>query len=74
MLEFDHLRMASRGGFNMSVHRADIKLSVTLALTSVTLFSTSAIGQSRRQDPISTDKTTVAPFVPDRQRGKQSRG
>ncbi len=44
----------------MSVHRAYIKLSVALALTSVALFTTSAFGQSPATSPNSTDKGIAA--------------
>lgn len=44
----------------MSLHRAYIKLSVALALTSVALFTTSAFGQSPATRPDSTDKGIAA--------------
>jgi hypothetical protein len=44
----------------MSVPLVCIKLSVALALTSVTLFTTSAFGQSPASKPNSTDSTTIA--------------
>ena len=44
----------------MSIHRAYIKLSVVLALTSVALFTTSAFGQSPATGPNSTDKGIAA--------------
>ena len=44
----------------MSIHRAYIKLSVALALTSVALFTTSAFGQSPATRPNSTDKGIAA--------------
>ena len=48
----------------MSIHRAYIKLSVALALTSVTLFTTSASGQSPATQPNSTDKGIAAAQEP----------
>jgi septal ring factor EnvC (AmiA/AmiB activator) len=42
----------------MSIHRPYIKLSIALALTSVTLFTISASGQSQAARPNSTDKGT----------------
>src|SRR5687767_427868 len=60
-IHFDHFRMASRIGFNMSsIPRAYSKLSVALALTSFALFTTSASGQSPATGLNSTDKPIVA--------------
>ena len=56
---FDHFRMASEGG-STCIHRAYIKLSIVLALTSVTLFTTSVFGQSPATRPNSTDKGIAA--------------
>jgi hypothetical protein len=44
----------------MLVHRASIKLTFTLALTAVTLLTTSASGQSTTTRPGNSDKETVA--------------
>jgi hypothetical protein len=44
----------------MLVHRASIELTVTLALTAVTWFTTSASGQSTTTRPGNSDKETVA--------------
>jgi hypothetical protein len=44
----------------MPVHCASIRLTVTLALTAVTLFTTSASGQSTTTRPGNSDKETVA--------------
>ncbi len=44
----------------MSVHRAYLKLSVVMALTSVALFTTSAFGQSPTTRPNNTDKGIAA--------------
>jgi hypothetical protein len=43
----------------MPVHRASIRLTLTLALTSVTLFVISANGQSTTSRPVNLDKETV---------------
>ena len=48
----------------MPVHRASIRLTLTLALTSVTLFVTSASGQSTTSRPVNPDKETVAAQPP----------
>ena len=73
----------------MSIHRAYLKLSVVLALTSVALFTTSASAQSPANKTNSTDKGIAAAQEPRlgnpenkataaepnaRQRGEQSRG
>jgi hypothetical protein len=52
--------MASEGGLTMSIHRGYIKVSIALALTSVTLFTISASGQSQAAQPNSADKGPVA--------------
>jgi hypothetical protein len=57
---FDHFTMASELEFNVSVHRAYIKLSIALAVMSVTLFTASASGQSTATQPDSTDKGIAA--------------
>lgn len=44
----------------MLVHRASIRLTVTLALTAVTLLTTSASGQSTTTRPGNSDKESVA--------------
>src|SRR3954466_1684475 len=46
--------MASGGQFNVPLHRAFIRASVALALTSVLCFPTSASGQSPETTPHST--------------------
>jgi hypothetical protein len=44
----------------MLVHRASIRLTITLAFTAVTLFTSSASGQSTTTGPGNSDKETVA--------------
>jgi len=51
---FDHFVMVSGGKFNVSIPRQFVKASVALALTSVTVFTTSASGQSPAAQPNST--------------------
>jgi hypothetical protein len=46
--------------FYMSIHRASIKFSIALALTSVALFTISASGQSQATRPNSADKGIAA--------------
>src|SRR6266542_3062395 len=52
--------MTSRRRFNMSVHRASIRLRATLAFTALTLFTNSVSGQSTTSKPGNSDKETLA--------------